>query len=97
MFITYKITNTITGKYYFGSHKTDNPYDEYMGSGKWVRDSIEKYGLENHRKDILGIFETRKESTDLEHRLIAEKKKEEPNFRKAYLIKELKSRRSTKQ
>ncbi|MCQ2076964.1 MAG: hypothetical protein MJZ20_08080 [Bacteroidaceae bacterium] len=77
MFITYKITNVITGKYYIGSHKTDDPYDDYMGSGKWIRDSIQKYGVENHKKEILGIFETRKESIDLEHRLIVEKRKSE--------------------
>lgn len=74
MFITYKVTCTITGKYYIGSHKTNDVDDGYMGSGKFIRDSIARYGVENHTKEVLGIFETRKESLELEHALIKEKK-----------------------
>ncbi len=77
MFITYKITNNITGMYYIGSHKTDDPYDDYMGSGRLIKESIDKYGLENHTKEILGVFDTREESVDLEHRLVKEKKRNE--------------------
>ena len=74
MFITYKTINLITGEYYIGSHKTDNLDDGYLGSGRFLRKSIEKYGVENHKREILGIFDTRKESLDLEHKLIKEKK-----------------------
>lgn len=74
MFITYKITNTITSQYYIGSHKTDNINDGYMGSGKLIRDSIKKYGIENHRKEILAVFDNRKDSVDLEHKLVKQKK-----------------------
>lgn len=77
MFITYKITCNITGKYYIGSHKTDNINDGYMGSGKLIKQSIEKYGVENHTKEILGIFNSREESLNLEHGLIKQKKQEE--------------------
>ena len=75
IFITYKITCTITGKYYIGSHKTDNPNDDYMGSGRLIRESIQKYGIENHVKEILGVFDTRQESLELEHTLVKQKKK----------------------
>ena len=75
MFVTYKITCIITGKYYIGSHKTDNIDDGYMGSGRFIRQSISVYGIENHVKEILGVFDTRKESIDLEHKLIKQKKK----------------------
>lgn len=74
MYLTYKITNLITGGYYIGSHKTDDPNDDYMGSGRLIKKSIEEYGIENHKKEILGSFETREESLELEHRLIKERK-----------------------
>lgn len=74
MFITYKITCNITGKYYIGSHKTDNIDDGYMGSGRFIRQSIMQYGVENHTKEILGVFDTREESLELEHRLVKEKR-----------------------
>lgn len=72
MYITYKITNMITQEFYYGSHKTDNPNDDYMGSGHLIKESIKKYGKEAHKKEIMGIFQTRKESVDLEHKLIKE-------------------------
>ena len=74
MFVTYKITCTITGKYYIGSHKTEDINDNYMGSGRFIRQSIAQYGVENHIKEILGIFDTRGESLELEHRLVKEKR-----------------------
>ena len=74
MFITYKIINLITQQYYIGSHKTDNINDNYMGSGKRIKASILQYGICNHKKEILGIFENRKDSINLEHALIKESK-----------------------
>ena len=74
MYVTYKITNLVTQEYYIGSHKTNNPYDSYMGSGVKIKHSIDIYGLENHRKDILSIFESREESLELEHKLVKEAK-----------------------
>lgn len=74
MYITYKITNLITGGYYIGSHKTEDPDDDYMGSGTLIKKSIKEYGIENHIKEILGIFDTREESLMLEHELIKERK-----------------------
>ena len=70
MFITYKTTCLETGKYYIGSHKTDNLEDDYLGSGKKLNESIQKYGVDQHKREILGIFETRAESLSLEHNLI---------------------------
>lgn len=79
MYITYKTTNKITGEYYIGSHKTDNPNDDYLGSGKKIKESIKRYGKKAHIKEILGTFKTREESLCLEHKLIKEKRKNDKN------------------
>jgi hypothetical protein len=55
----YKTTCLVTGRYYIGMHSTSNLEDGYMGSGKRLRYSIRKYGIDNHNKEILGFFESR--------------------------------------
>jgi hypothetical protein len=57
MYTVYKTTNLANGKYYFGVHKTDNPIDDYLGSGTYIIRAIAKYGREKFRKDVLFIFD----------------------------------------
>lgn len=47
----YKTTNLINGKIYVGQEKGNN--EQYLGSGKIIRYAIEKYGIENFKKDII--------------------------------------------
>jgi len=55
----YKTICNVTGRWYVGMHSANNKNDGYMGSGKRLRYSIRKYGVENHTKEILEYLETR--------------------------------------
>jgi len=70
-FTVYKTTNLINEKFYIGFHKTSNPHDDYLGSGKLLKRSIEKYGPENFKKEVLFIFETSDEAYAKEKELVA--------------------------
>lgn len=56
-YIVYKIHNIETGRYYIGQHKTNNPYDKYMGSGKLIKQSLAKRPLSAFIKEILFDFD----------------------------------------
>jgi len=49
----YKTTNLITGKSYIGKHSTNLVEDGYLGSGKYLSSSIQKYGRENFKREVL--------------------------------------------
>jgi hypothetical protein len=41
----YRTTNLVNGKFYIGVHKTDDPNDGYLGSGKLIGRAFQKYGF----------------------------------------------------
>ena len=62
----YKITNLVDGKMYIGKHVTDDIDDGYMGSGKYLKRAIKKYGKGNFRKEWLGFYEDEEELNYME-------------------------------
>lgn len=55
MYYIYRITNTINGKTYIGQRKwnEDISKDKYMGSGKILKLSQKKYGIDKFKKEII--------------------------------------------
>jgi hypothetical protein len=68
----YKTTNLINDKYYIGMHSTYNLDDGYMGSGLRIKKSLEKYGNENHKVEILEFSTNRETLKEREKEIISE-------------------------
>ena len=66
----YKTTNLLNGKYYIGMHSTNELEDGYLGSGKRLRYSINKYGEENHERIILEYCDSRSELKSREEEIV---------------------------
>lgn len=60
----------MNGHYYLGVHSTSNINDGYMGSGNLIRKAVKKYGLENFSKEILFVFDNRKDAFAKEMELV---------------------------
>ncbi len=75
----YKTINLINEKYYYGIHSTNNLDDNYLGSGKYLRNAIHRHGKDNFKREIIKMFESREElvkaEIDLLTREILEDKK----------------------
>jgi hypothetical protein len=68
----YKTTNLINGKYYIGMHSTSNLEDGYIGSGTYLKRSINKYGKENFKFEIIEYCPNRKSLKEREKELVNE-------------------------
>jgi len=67
---TYKITNLINGKYYYGCHSTNNIYDGYMGGNRELWGDIEKYGHKEFSIDLIENYKTSEEKYNAETKLV---------------------------
>ena len=75
----YKITNLINGKYYYGMHSTNDLDDNYMGSGKLLKEAYNKYGIENFKKEIIQYCDSFDELSNLEKTIVNELLIKDPN------------------
>ena len=69
---TYKTTNVVNGKMYYGLHSTLDPSDNYLGSGKLFKLALKKYGRSNFVREILEFFESREAACAAEQLLITD-------------------------
>jgi DNA-binding TFAR19-related protein (PDSD5 family) len=58
--------------YYVGCHQTDNLNDGYLGSGKYLKRAIKKYGSENFKFEILHLVNSKEEMFVLERCIVNE-------------------------
>lgn len=66
----YVTENLANGKLYVGKHSTHNMDDGYLGSGKLIKQAIEKYGRENFIRSIIKFFDTSAEAFSFEAKLV---------------------------
>ena len=78
--VVYRITNMINGKKYIGKHSTTDVYDGYFGSGIAIKQAINKYGIDNFKKEIICYCDNEEELKEMEKYHI----KKEGTFSKGY-------------
>lgn len=73
MYIVYKTTNLVNGKFYIGVHKLNNTkYDYYLGSGKLLKQAIKKYGRKNFKRETLKKFSNDTDAYNYEKEVVNE-------------------------
>jgi len=72
IYILYRITNKVNKNFYIGVHKTKDIHDNYWGSGHAIKAAIQKYGLENFKKEIIQVFSNKKNAYNEESKIVNE-------------------------
>ena len=72
IYLIYKITNLLDNKVYIGAHATTDINDGYMGSGKYLKRAIVKYGIDNFKKEILFVFSNKNKMFAKEAEIVTE-------------------------
>lgn len=68
----YQTTNLVNGKFYIGYHATKDLDDDYFGSGRYLLNSLWKYGWQNFKKETLFVYSTFEEAMEKEKELVAQ-------------------------
>lgn len=79
MFIVYKTTNNINGKYYIGIHNTEGTDKWYLGSGTLIRAAIKKYGRDSFTRETLFENLDEESAKKIEADLVNEARLEDPD------------------
>ena len=66
----YKTTNKVNGRFYIGVHTSSEADDEYLGSGKLLKQAINKYGRQSFEKTIIAKFKNKKKAYELESLIV---------------------------
>ena len=66
----YKTTNLKNGKFYIGTHSTNNIEDGYLGSGKHLRNSVYYHGKENFKREVMEFLPDRKSLKEREKEIV---------------------------
>lgn len=79
VFVIYKITNLLNGRYYIGKHKTKKPMDWYYGSSPELQSDIRKHGKSKFKKEVLFVYKReatmkRKEKQIVNHQMVMDPK-----------------------
>lgn len=79
IYTLYKSTNIKNSKFYIGVHKTedvgfgtDTWIDDYIGSGKWVKNVLSKYGRESFLVEVIAYYDSEDFAYDAESDLVTE-------------------------
>ncbi len=79
IYTVYLTINNINDHFYFGVHKTNNPEDSYLGSGKALKRAVCKYGENNFTKHVLFKYTDSESAYLMESILVTEKTIKNPN------------------
>lgn len=79
MFIVYKTTNTVNGKYYIGIHNVEGTNKSYLGSGTLILAAIKKYGRDSFTRETLFENLDEKSAKEIEANLVNESTLEDSN------------------
>lgn len=78
-YIVYETHCLVNQMTYIGCHATNNLNDNYLGSGKYLRRAIGKYGADKFTRRIIDIFDNPVDMFALEKSLVTEEYVKNPN------------------